>query len=170
MKTQKSNYFIYAKLPEETRKALPHVSIPKENYHITLKYLGAHTPGEVGKIQKTLPTLLEQHKDFTLKVPQYETFPHGKIYHADTNRPKRLLSLEQNLTKTLGRDKRYPNYHPHITLDYGTGGATPPKPKIPKFKINEIVLANADTRSTIQSYKLQKRTLLEQFSDWLQNA
>ena len=177
MKDNRQNYFVYAKLKEDTKRVLPSITIPKSKYHITLKYIGPLQQDQVKAIAQQLQTVTERHKDFTLKVDKYDTFNKGRIYHAATNRPDRLLELRKDISRVIGPDALGTTgrmYRPHITLDYGTGGNLPPKPKVPKFIIDKVVFSKVQgwksPYGTIAQYPLEKRTRTEQFVDWLKNA
>lgn len=166
-------YFIYAELPKETKEALPQISLPKSNYHATIKFLGELNPEQVSIVNRSLGTILQGQKDFTVKVKGYDTFPTngGGIYHAKLNNPLRLNQLKEKSNLAFGLDPRHPEYNPHITLDYH-GGGTKPNPPIKKFKVNTISLAQVDGQMPyhpVASYTLPKRTRIEQFTDWIRN-
>ena len=163
-----NQFFIYADVPKETKAKLPKVSLPKDSYHVTLKFLGALDKSQQKQVKSTLKNLLKDQKDFTLKVKDYGTF-HNRILHAEISRPEKLIQLKRKLNEAFGPDSPHRNYTPHITLSYApTEKAF--KPTKPKFVVSKINLSSITPPYKNEAgYTLKKRTRLEQFSDWIKN-
>lgn len=175
-KQQNPNYFIYARVPDETKQQLPKISIPKENFHVTLKYLGPKSPEELEIIKNTLNRVLEDKRDIPVSIEEYATFPNSSIYHAKTNTSARLKELKHELNRTLGPDTIHRKFRPHVTLSYSADkikATGSPKPDINDFNLSEIILARASSRyepyAQIAKHILPERNIFQKTYDWFRD-
>lgn len=173
MSKQSKIYFLYAPVPEATQKELPQIDLPKKNYHITLKYLGAKLPVQEQELAQQLSKVLQNQKTFTTRVRGYGDF-NGRVYHAQINKPKKLIDLKHKLNKVLGPDVIHREYKPHVTLSFNVP-QNAPSPKVHPFEIKQVILgttSNADRYepyTRVQTYDLKQRHILERFTDWIRN-
>lgn len=93
----------------------------KEDFHLTLKFLGSVPNGSLEKLKSELH-LLESSPSFQLYISGLAHFgspKHPRVLFADVVQSKALSQLEQNVEKCaqsvrIPREKRA--FHPHITL------------------------------------------------------
>lgn len=123
--------------------------------HITLFYFGDNLP--MSKVLKIIPVvfdIVQTLSPFTANVSNYTHFDSDDIYPiiCPVKSPT-LLDLRQKIQKAFDKkkisyDKKFPDYHPHITLGYSEDKVKDFKfPKI-EFTIPQISLYAGDTTDT----------------------
>ncbi len=95
--------------------------VPEQNYHLTLKFLGAITPGEVQSLSNHLQALARR-SSFSLSVGGWGMFPSVRrpnVFWAGMGGElEALQALWRELDDRLS-ERGYPrdrHFHPHITL------------------------------------------------------
>jgi 2'-5' RNA ligase len=94
--------------------------IPKENWHVTLKFIGEVGERELHYIQETLPPLVSRFKQFELVVKDVG-FLNKRIFAFNLERSPKLFALFRLIDEKLGacgalRKERYRTFTPHITV------------------------------------------------------
>lgn len=129
--------FIAVNFPEEIRKELDYTAAalrdvaasghytPRENYHITLAYLGDCDRSAVKIVETALKTALAEQKKFTIQLGNVNCFPRqdGKIVWVAASGFGQLISMHKSVCLELEKhgfvipdpDKR-DQYVPHITI------------------------------------------------------
>jgi 2'-5' RNA ligase len=93
----------------------------KENFHLTLRFIGEQNPGQVEKLIKTLHIAASGTHCFQLKIDRLGSFSKGskKIIWTGLENSNELQQLYQRLEAVLEKEG-YPiegrGYNPHITL------------------------------------------------------
>ncbi len=94
---------------------------PKENFHLTLHFLGEILPEDVDYVAEAMIETAAFNRPFSLKLDKIGFFPRGKdgILWANVEKSNALLRLFQMLEKNLGKQgfaREKKGLHPHITL------------------------------------------------------
>ncbi len=93
----------------------------KENFHLTLRFIGEQNPGQVEKLIRVLHMAAAGTNSFQLKFDRLGAFSKGnrKIIWTGLEKSYELQQLYHRLEAALGKEG-YPgegrNYSPHITL------------------------------------------------------
>lgn len=125
--------FIAIPIPDITKDHLEHAQqaaaelcrkgryVPKENYHVTLHFLGEISPQEVEDVVQAMMETARSNRPFPLHLEGLGFFPRGKegVLWAGVETNVALQRLFRHLQTNLGkqgfpREKR--GLHPHITL------------------------------------------------------
>lgn len=97
--------------------------VTKENYHLTLKFLGEISESEVAEVKNTLAEIASRHHSFNLLLKGAGSFPPGssrmRIVWAGIAGEDELLSLEKEIETGLEK-KGFPKedrpFSPHLTI------------------------------------------------------
>jgi len=95
----------------------------RENYHLTLKFLGEISESEMEDVKKSLNEITDRHQSFTLRFKGTGSFPPGsnrmRIIWAGLTEVERLLALQEEIENELGK-KGFPRenrpFSPHLTI------------------------------------------------------
>jgi len=134
--------FLAINLPQNIKDALlkeiPRFSylkfrqIPKENWHITLKFIGEVETGfqSVSTIQEAIQPIAIQFKPFDLRIKDFG-FLNRRIFAVNLERSSKLYALFKMIDERLAQAQVVPGEHnryfnPHITV----GRKSPPLPRI----------------------------------------
>ncbi|HRD01144.1 MAG TPA: RNA 2',3'-cyclic phosphodiesterase [Candidatus Saccharicenans sp.] len=97
--------------------------VARENYHLTLKFLGEISESEMEDIKKTLDEVAGRHNSFNLKLKGTGSFPPGsnriRIVWVGITNGERLLSLQKEIEIELekrGFPKENRPFSPHLTI------------------------------------------------------
>ncbi len=95
--------------------------VPKDNFHITLHFIGEVERNEIDGLCTALYTGASQNKEFTIKLDELGTFNRGNssILWLGTEECKPLFRLYNSLSKALSREgysTGRQGLKPHITL------------------------------------------------------
>ena len=123
--------------------------------HITLFYFGDDLP--MSRILKIIPIIFDLTEDlepFTASTSNYSFFESDDTYPIICPvKSKGLVSLRKKIQSGFDKskvkyDKKFPDYHPHITLGYSND--KPKNTKFPKveFTISQLALYCGDTSDT----------------------
>lgn len=123
--------------------------------HITMFYFGDDLP--MSRILKIIPVIFDLTKDlkpFTATVSNYSSFDSDEAYPIICPvKSKELMTLRNKIRTVFDKakikyDKKFPDYHPHITLGYSEN--KPKNTKFPKieFTVSQISLFGGDTCDT----------------------
>lgn len=138
-----AHYFIGIPLTEELQHSLSDwqaklathlnykVWTTPEDFHITLKFLGASSDITISKIEKVMKAWEDLHA-FQIKIGPAGFFGdvrQPRVLHAQVEKAPSLLKLNNNieeLTEAYGWQKNKRAYQPHVTLaKKNTGGRSP---------------------------------------------
>lgn len=125
--------FIAIELEEEVKDALEGAQqqaaelcrkgnyTPKENFHLTLHFLGEIRPEEVDDVVQAMMETTRRNRPFTLKLDRLGFFPRGRegILWAGVEKSAPLQRLFQQLEISLGKQgfaREKKGLSPHITL------------------------------------------------------
>ncbi len=94
---------------------------PKENFHLTLHFLGEVTPEDIPYIQQAIMETTKYQQMFFLTLDKIGFFPRGKegILWAGVEKNQDLFRLFQSLERNLGKQgfaREKTGLSPHITL------------------------------------------------------
>lgn len=100
--------------------------------HITVVYIGHIMKELEGKLYKVVQSVCQRTNPFPVtygKVDKFENAKGQKIYHTPVKSSK-LLKFNEELKKELLKnqlpvDNKFPNYKPHITIEYVEPGQQP---------------------------------------------
>ena len=123
--------FVAVTLPEDVKKRLfrivekEYMNLPvrwvrKENFHLTLNFLGYIPEEDIPEVCESVRVAVKNAQPFELEFRKIEVGPGGKIKKmvwATGEKSDELSELKHQMDKLLGfhaRDKR--EYRPHITL------------------------------------------------------
>ncbi len=96
--------------------------IPKENYHITLNYLGNIEPEQLPAISQVLKEVAKEHDPFSLRLIGFSAFPterESKYVWVGVQNSLVLRSLHGNCERRLneiGLNIEVKGYNPHLTV------------------------------------------------------
>lgn len=96
--------------------------IPKENYHITLSYLGIIEPKQLPAISQVLKEVAKEHDPFSLRLVGFSAFPtelESKYVWVGVQNSLVLRSLHGNCERRLndiGLNIEVKGYNPHLTV------------------------------------------------------
>ncbi len=93
----------------------------KDNFHMTLHFLGETTTGEIDDLKQAVYETALQNKEFVLTLNQIGVFQRGEkgIIWAGTEKNNTLFRLFEGLEKSLSRQgfaREKKKLSPHITL------------------------------------------------------
>lgn len=126
--------FLAAEVPEDVkqsvevsiepwRQSVPDARwIPPENWHITLKFLGAAERGLLPWIEETIGAVASAHEPVEARLTNLGAFPsagRARVLWAGVDEPgNRLAALVSDLETALARDFRVElrRFHPHLTV------------------------------------------------------
>lgn len=97
--------------------------VPKENYHITLKFLGNQPQTIVVDIKKALEKAVENEEIFSYKLEKLGVFPsksRPRVFWVGVgNGSNELIRIQEKidieLTK-IGFEREKRSFHPHLTI------------------------------------------------------
>lgn len=94
---------------------------PRDNFHLTLHFLGEVTPDDVEYLQQAIMETARFQKAFDLTLDRIGFFPRGRegVLWAGVEKSTPLFKLFQNLEKNLGKQgfpREKKGLSPHITL------------------------------------------------------
>lgn len=95
---------------------------PKENFHLTLHFLGEIMPEDVEYLRQAVMETTKYQRGFDLVLDRIGFFPRGRegILWAGVEKSSELMRLFQSLEKNLGKQgfaREKKGLSPHITLD-----------------------------------------------------
>jgi 2'-5' RNA ligase len=108
---------------EQWRAVVPNVRwVPPENWHITLKFLGATAADRVPWVEETVGGIVSSHRRVTLDVRGLGAFPsveRARVIWAGVDDPEDGLDavvtdLETGLAPAFRQEMR--RFHPHLTV------------------------------------------------------
>jgi RNA 2',3'-cyclic 3'-phosphodiesterase len=104
------------------RKELEYRSVPVENYHITLNFLGEVQPEKIATLKEILERVSLRHSFFQLKIEGLGVFPSvkdGRVVWMKVQNSISLRSLQKECEKMLresGFELEERQYVPHLTI------------------------------------------------------
>src|SRR3989338_2971023 len=108
--------------------------IPRENLHLTLKFLGRVKAEKIKKIEEVLLKVSRKFKKFTLQARRFRTFNREPfIVFLEIEKSKKLEQLAGKIeeeTRRLGFPGENRSFNPHITLGRGKRLTVPEKKSI----------------------------------------
>lgn len=120
---QKETQRQISKLQQRLGKALPELkSVPTENLHLTLHFLGEQHHDQLAKIASSMLSIGQKQKVFNVTLAGLGFFPHRrrpKILWLAAQPETELLNLYSQLAeklKVLGIEPDPRRYHPHLTI------------------------------------------------------
>lgn len=131
--TSQERLFIGINFDKETKNVLERVQktlvknnvegilTHKDNFHVTIKYLGYIEKPVSYKLHALLPALIGQYKSFNMRIKNIDSFKKGKthIVYADVqlNKPfHTLYNAIEAMCISLGVNPDTRPFNPHITL------------------------------------------------------
>ncbi|MEO0291188.1 MAG: RNA 2',3'-cyclic phosphodiesterase [candidate division WOR-3 bacterium] len=96
--------------------------VQKENYHITLKFLGDVSEGLIEKLEKVGEEVASTFNIFSLYTSEFGGFPDIKkarvffLSVKEVEKIERVFELLDNKLAHLNFERERRKYHPHITL------------------------------------------------------
>ncbi len=132
--TEVLRLFVAAEVPEDVkqsvdvsiepwRQSVPDARwIPPENWHITLKFLGAAERGLLPWIEETIGAVASAHEPIEARLMDLGAFPsagRARVLWAGVDEPgNRLAALVLDLGVALAREFRIEvrRFHPHLTV------------------------------------------------------
>jgi 2'-5' RNA ligase len=148
---------LYEKFPPHVLKAK---FVPKDNIHVTLKFIGEKRDDDINDIIETLKHSHDDINPFSIHIRGLGAFPHAyapKIIWVGADEPKiteLAQSIEDHLS-TIGIKKEQKPYKAHITF-------ARVRALYKKKDVNDIIESLSDTDIGIQdvsSFSLVKSTL-----------
>ncbi len=138
--------------------------VAKENYHITLKFLGEVGEEYLDSLFKAGEKVGTMFTEFSVKTGEFNGFPAKKkarVFFLDLKEKDKFKEVFNELEKELiklnfERERR--EYHPHITLARIKGFETLPdlKPLVLELKIRGFTLYESILRKEGPLYKILK--------------
>lgn len=134
LETEVLRLFVAAEVPDDVKRSVasaiepwrelfPNARwIPPENWHITLKFLGATEPELLPWIEETIGAVASAHVPVETRVSNLGAFPtagRARVLWAGVGEPDdRLVALVTDLAGGLVREFRMEvrPFHPHITV------------------------------------------------------
>jgi 2'-5' RNA ligase len=97
--------------------------VARENYHLTLKFLGEISDSQAETVRTVIEEVLKRHQQFLLIMKGTGSFPPGqnrmRVIWAGVAEGKALLGLQQDLEESLSK-KGFPRedrpFSPHLTI------------------------------------------------------
>lgn len=129
---RKTHYFIALPIEKQVKESifnwLKEENLPfkrfvhKEDYHITLAFLGDVDPILLKELQEALVAIAKKHQPFMLNVDQLGFFGQKftpRVFWTSVKREEKLFELQksvQALCEELGLELDKRTYNPHITI------------------------------------------------------
>ncbi len=97
--------------------------VNKENWHLTLKFLGDTDPDKLKIIEQSMKEISKEYKNFSIQFSGLNAFPdinHPRVLYLEINKGYKILcdiynDLEKKLTeKSFAPDQK--KYTPHLTI------------------------------------------------------
>ena len=138
--------------------------VARENYHITLKFLGEVEEKYLDGLFKVGDKVSSQFKEFSAETGEFSGFPNKKrarVFFLDLKEKNKFrevfIQLEKSLME-LDFEKERREYHPHITLARIKKFETLPdlKPLVLNLKIRGFTLYESILRREGPLYKILK--------------
>ena len=124
--------FVAVYPPESVRGAMlealrrfdlpPHRTVPPEQVHLTLQFIGDRDPGELPAITESVRRSASGIDAFTLTPERLITLPQRsrpRLIAVETDAPPGLLELQRRLASRLARSPRVrpgDRFRPHLTI------------------------------------------------------
>jgi 2'-5' RNA ligase len=133
-KTWVLRLFVAAEVPDDAKRSVAAAIepwrqtfpdarwIPPEDWHITLKFLGATERGPLPWIEETIGAVASAHAPIEAHLANLGAFPtagRARVLWAEVDDPKdRLVALVTDLGAALAREFRVEvrRFHPHLTV------------------------------------------------------
>lgn len=151
---------------ERWRAVLPNVRwVPPENWHITLKFLGATAAEQGPWLKETVRNVVSTHRHVTVDLRGLGAFPsveRARVLWAGVNDPSSGLAalasdLDVGLAPVFRKEAR--RFHPHLTvarseppvrlpMDYASTSLT-----TQSFSVEEVVLYRSHLTDGATSYE-----------------
>ncbi|MDD8019653.1 MAG: RNA 2',3'-cyclic phosphodiesterase [Acidobacteriota bacterium] len=97
--------------------------VARENYHLTLKFLGEISDSEVEEVKGAMEKVVGRHHSFNLKLKGLGSFPSGtsriRVVWVGIDGGEELLSLQKDMEDELekkGFPKESRSFSPHLTV------------------------------------------------------
>jgi 2'-5' RNA ligase len=128
----------------------------RENYHLTLKFLGEISESEMEDVKKSLAEITGRYQSFTLRLKGTGSFPPGsnrmRIIWAGLTEIDRLLSLQEEIEIELEK-KGFPRenrpFSPHLTIGRAKQPEKQERLASELAKNNELELGSMEVREII---------------------
>ncbi len=140
--------FIAVELPEEVRQKLDEIEqqvqaragedarravrwVPASNMHLTLKFLGEVSTGNLQALARMLQTEADRHSRFEMSISGLGAFPNvrrPRVIWVGTQAPDELSALQRAIeveTRKLGYPAEERPFSPHLTLGRISQNARP---------------------------------------------
>lgn len=132
--SNKTHYFLAVKLPDSIKTELDEAKkmlqknlsfqrwVHKEDYHITLAFLGFATQNQLKEVEKLVFNQMRDEKAFSLTISHLGTFgmrTSPRIFWAGLNKSLELETVRNKVFEACGQagfDLEKRAFHPHITL------------------------------------------------------
>lgn len=104
------------------KKKIDYRWVPRENYHVTLSFLGETTAEKIEPLAKMLEKLAHKHEFFHLKIHGLGVFPsvkEGRVIWMDIQNSMALRALQEECDRWLRELGFTPDdkaYTPHLTV------------------------------------------------------
>lgn len=127
--------FIAVEIPLEIRKTICNATaplqngigssvrwVPKENMHLTLKFLGDVSPGNIEMLSQMLRAEANMFNGFELRLSGLGAFPNRKrprVIFIDIHAPPVLEALQRGIesaSRRLGYESEERGFSPHLTI------------------------------------------------------
>lgn len=157
-------YRIYNFLKKQNLFRKNYKWVARENYHITLKFLGEVEESYLASLFKAGEKVSLMFNEFFVETGEFNGFPtkkRARVFFLDLKEKdmfkKIFIQLEKELLK-LNFEKEKREYHPHITLARIKRFETLPdlKPLVLKLKIKGFTLYESILRREGPLYKILK--------------
>jgi len=131
--------------------------VPDDNFHITLRFLGALKPDECERAE--LAASRVRKRDMTLVVDQAGFWPQPRVlWIGCSDVPDPVLGLVADINTELGGEGfefRTRSYRPHVTVARGVTAAGD-MPRVPPlhWTPERFALVRSDTRGSVSSYEV----------------
>jgi RNA 2',3'-cyclic 3'-phosphodiesterase len=132
--SEKTHYFLAIKLPDVIKQSMDEAKerfqkdfffkkwVHKEDYHITIAFLGFATENQLKDIKKLVPQYIQGEEKFPLTISKIGTFGMKnapRIFWAGLNESQELHNLRNQVYKACteaGFQLEKRAFHPHITM------------------------------------------------------
>lgn len=121
-----------AALRDELEEAVPLRPVPRENFHVTVKFLGEVTASRVEDLDALLQRRLPTPGPLSVRLEGVGAFPdpsRPRVVWAGIRPTEPLRDLGgavEELTVEMGWDARRHDFHPHVTLGRVDGDLSDP--------------------------------------------